>query len=243
MAELSAKASNLPQAANWLTYPYLMYVRYPHLRPPQDDKTFWQTLEKWETRIASHPKAKRALKNLNPELRQQLAALLVDIIADLETYKPKLKQRLKAVAREAKRRARMLRRKRAKARRALNDWRRYAVGLDPLLAGEDEETAKRCLKLLDEMPEYPDVPSPVFLVPGDPTVRAMVELYWFFRSGCSVSGDEAEVRVGVLRNASWTEYGSPKVKLRGTYRTGESKACQAVHDAVRRFRPHQGAAD
>jgi hypothetical protein len=81
MAALDARAAALRKACNWLNYPYFMFARYPHLRPSNNDRTFWQKLEEWDNRIESDSKAARALADLKPELREQLAALLVDIIA------------------------------------------------------------------------------------------------------------------------------------------------------------------
>jgi hypothetical protein len=83
--------------------------------------------------------------------------------------------------------------------------RDYARGLDRLLAGDDEETARRCLEILAVNGDYDHAsileslrgPHPV---PEDPTVRGMVDLYWFFRQCCGLTGDEAEVRVALLRN-------------------------------------------
>jgi len=79
-----------------------------------NDKAFWDTLAKWEDRIASHSSAKQVLDGLDPDLRKQLAALLVDADADLEMYGKKLSRPSKTFAKEAQRRKRMLQRKRDK---------------------------------------------------------------------------------------------------------------------------------
>jgi hypothetical protein len=90
MAELDARAAALPKARNWLNYPYFMFARYPHLRPSNNDRTFWQKLEEWDNRIESDSKAARTLADLKPDLRKELASLLVDIIAELEVYRKKV---------------------------------------------------------------------------------------------------------------------------------------------------------
>lgn len=245
LAELDARAATLPRARSWLNYPYFMFARFPHLRPLKNGKTFWQKLEEWENRIESDSKAARALADLNPDLRQQLAALLVDIIAELEMYRKKISRPPKTFVAEAERRKRMLLRKREKARRELENLRDYARNLDRLLAGDDEEAARRCLEILSGIGDFDhaailEVLSGQHPVPDDPAVRGMVDLYWFFRQCCGLTGDEAEVRVALLRNTFWTKYGVAEVDYRPTYIAGESKGCQAVHEAVRRFRPSQG---
>jgi hypothetical protein len=244
MADLDAQAATLPKARSWLTYPYFMFARYPHLRPLKNGGTFWQKLEAWENRIESDSKAARALADLNPDLRQQLAALLVDIIAELEMYRKKISRPPKTFVAEAERRKRMLLRKREKARRELENLRSYARDLDRLLAGDDEEAAGRCLEILAGIGDYDHASILKALrgahpVPDDPTVRGMVDLYWFFRQCCGLTGDEAEVRVALLRNTFWAKYGVAEVDYRPAYIAGESKGCQAVHEAVRRFQPPQ----
>jgi hypothetical protein len=74
----------------------------------------------------------------------------------------------------------------------------------------------------------------------DPEVFGMVQLYWFFRHGCTLSGHESEVRVARLRNAFWTEYGATKVKYLAKYDGVKAQGCDAVRLAVRRFKPQKG---
>jgi hypothetical protein len=259
LADLDSKARQLPRATDWLVYPWFMFARYRHLRPrrtpdssTQRDshlracaKAFNQTLARWKKKIASHPEARRALQNLSPELGRQLAALLVDVMANLEMHRKKYPPGLKALTLEAPRRARMLKRKRSKVQQSLESWLSYAARLNPLLAYADLDAGKRCLEILGGVRErdYPALFESMRasqLVPEDPTVRAMVDLYWFFRYGCKLTGDESEVRVALLRNHFWTVHGVPKVEYLAEYRTGESMGCQAVHEAVRRSRLSQG---
>jgi hypothetical protein len=245
LADLDAKAASLPQARSWLTYPYFMIARYPRLRPAKDGQQFSRTLQNWEKKIASHADAKRALENLTPALREQLAALLLDVIADLEMYRGKIARPKKTFIKLADRRARMLKRKRGIARRALDDLQTYATTRDPLLESEDEEAARSCLKILDGIRDVDfatrlnDVTS-LHPLAEDPLALGMVRLYWFFRSACELAGDEAEIRVALLRNSFWRRLGVPTIEFQATYQPGESKGCSAVHEAVRRFRPPQG---
>lgn len=245
IADLDKKAATLPKARNWLNYPYFMFSRYPHLRPSKDDKVFLRTLRRWEERIASHAEARHVLEDLGPAHSEQLAALLVDVIADLEMSRNKISRPRKTFIKAAESRARMLKRKRRKARRALEDLQKYARTRDPLLESEDEEAAKDCVKILDRLRECDfasrlNTVTSLHPVPEDLIASSMVRLYWFFRNACKLAGDEAEIRVALLRNSFWPKYGVATVEIIPFYRTaGESKGCSAVHQAVLRSLPPQ----
>jgi hypothetical protein len=71
--------------------------------------------------------------------------------------------------------------------------------------------------------------------PVRPVSWAMVRIYAFFVRGCGLSQDEAEVRVGLLRNAFWSRYGVARVEINARYRSAESAGCPAVKAAVRHF--------
>ena len=72
----------------------------------------------------------------------------------------------------------------------------------------------------------------------EPIDSVQGQLYFFFRS-YGVSGNDAEVRVGLIRNAFLTEWvGS--VGVLKSYQDGESQGCDAVRKAVKRFELAQG---
>jgi hypothetical protein len=193
-------------------------------------------------KIESDALSARAIAGLAADLRIQLAALLLDTTAEVQMHAKKISRPRRTFRAEAERRKRMLKRKREKVRAALQNWLDYARDLDPLLAGDSREIASRCIELLGEVKDYDpalivetiDATHPVT---HDPVVKGMLSLYWFLRGACGLPGDEAEVRVALLRNAFWKQYGVSEVAYRPEYVTGESQGCQAVHEAVRRFKP------
>jgi hypothetical protein len=188
------------------------------------------------------------LQGLTKEQQIQLAALMVDVASDLEKYRNRKQAQVwfRSLGREGPRRQRMLLRKVAKVRQALDDLHKYAESLDPSVGSEYQQAADAALAQLSVLggarPFEPllDLSAELRGIAGDPTSFSMVQLYWFFRHECGLSGDESEVRVAVLRNELWHEYGVDRVAYRPRYEDAESRGCQAVHEAVRRFRPRQG---
>lgn len=248
---LDEEVRNFPGTANWLQHPpfqfarcrLLMMARYPRLQRSFPDEVLCREWSRGEHQIFGHPEARLALDTLSDQQRKELAALFLDTIGSLKSYRAYRwrANRVHKLAGEASSRTRMLTRKLERARRALEDLRRYAASLDELLGWEHVRATKACLETLQKVKEetdcefyqsikckYPALEEPVAL--------GMVQLYWFFRHGCGRSGDEAEVRVARIRNAFWTEHGVPKVHYRPKYQmAGESKGCDAVHMAVLRF--------
>jgi hypothetical protein len=213
-------------------------------------------LSEWEQRISKSKNGARVLQGLSGDLKQQLAALLVDIADELEQYargKAKFPKR-RRIAKQAKSRCRMAERKLTRARATLEDLRQHVLGLDASYRLRYlSDVAADCLKRL---PSRIEEPEPTIWLAGylledgsvepwngvkqDPTTFAMVRLYWFFRYGCQLSGDEAEVRTAFVRNAFWQKYDVAPVPYRERYVDAESKGCDAVRIAVRRFRLDQG---
>jgi hypothetical protein len=216
----------------------------------------FRVLAEWESKIANHKKSADCLHGLNPEQRQQLSALLVETIDAFEGCKRQgaRSQMRRQLADEASRRTRMLDRKLEKARKAVKELEDYTGdpderSVDPLsdarqiLSRKYGVAAQRALRELDvqrttpkEIGFYESLRSE-YETPERVEGFGMVKLYWFFRHGCGLTGDESEVRVARLRNAFWTEHGMSRVEYRRTYRDGESRGCEAVHVAVRRWRP------
>ncbi len=75
------------------------------------------------------------------------------------------------------------------------------------------------------------------VIPTYPVAPCMIKLYWFFRHGCEITGDQSEVRVALLRNTFWKKYKIPLVKYREKFdrEAAEPAGCPAVIEAVRRY--------
>jgi hypothetical protein len=247
---LDEEVRKFPSEANWLQHPpfqfarcrLFMMARYPHLKRRFPDEVLSREFSRGEHQISEDPEARHALNGLSDQKRKEAAALSLDIIESLQTYTSHGRSRKKfyKLAAEAPSRTRMLIRKREKAHRALEDLRNYAESLDMMLSWEDVLAAKECLKLLQNLknpePEFYESLRTEYPALKDPATLGTVQLYWFFRHGCRLSGDEAEVRVAGIRNAFWTEHSVPRVHYRPEYQTGESKGCDAVHVTVLRFK-------
>jgi hypothetical protein len=246
-----------------------MLARYPDLLPqpiPSDghskimcesgERTFAELLSKSETDLAESTEAAVCLCGLDAEQRRQLAALMLDIVSELET-RPAVDHTARwasQLRKEAKRRITVLNRKVEKARRAIEELRNYALDSDTADVSDNAlHTAKTMLgfpylnatgKALSALkPEFfPTVHEQVDLVKDYTKLEGvetfgMVRLYWFFRHGCNITGDDAEVRTARLRNAFWTKFGCEAIQFRPDYDGAESQGCDAVHVAVIRFRP------
>jgi hypothetical protein len=213
-----------------------------------------QALAEWESKIECC--ARRALKELRPDLRQQLAALVHDTVSDLDWYAQHKVElaRLKKLAGEADRRRRMLARKVNRAYDALTKLRDYASGLDPRIGESHVRLASWCLEQMGPFRNRPSdslnhVPtgnywrelhsgllanSDTHPVPDDPTQVNMVKLYWFFRHGCKLRAGEAELRTALIRNEFWNQC-VPRVRPVLDHATGKPVGCLAVRHAVQRF--------
>ena len=258
LAQLDAKAGKLPRAKDWLgEYIYFMFARYPHLRPKPVSRnnrsrshwrggfqSFCQTLALWERKIAADKKAKRALQGLDADQRSQLAALVAETVTVFGQYRQARiwHWQQKKLLSEGPRRLRMLMRKLRNASEAITELLHYAQSLDPPIGEVFQNADKPCLERLGDLRTgRTRVMIPFLALPSQPTNSGMIQLYWFFRNGCQLSGDESEVRVAMIRNAFWTEYGVSKVEYRPHYLYAEkSKGCDAVRLAVRRFRLDRG---
>ena len=92
------KACKLPRANTWLEpYDYFTLVRNPHLQPTSaiEDariateielgrRVFLRSISEWESRIANHEEAQSVLDRLTTDQRQQLVALVIDSMDELE---------------------------------------------------------------------------------------------------------------------------------------------------------------
>ena len=177
LAELDAKAAQLPRATKWLyQYPYFIFARYPQLRPKpvkgnkrseMDCEVGSSALRDtvWEISVQLYEKAPRAFKDLDPRQQYQLAALVVDTIASLEErqlYQTENK-RLGKVRSEFSRRTRMMNRKYEKAVRDLKALHDYANRLDRMLGGYVKHAAIASLEPLSKIAPLrtqESIPSP-----------------------------------------------------------------------------------
>lgn len=223
------------------------------------ERTAARLFADWELRIADNTETTVCLEGLNAEQRRQLAALLLQTIVDLEmlTAADRSSQWSRHLRKAAATRLRVLNRKLQKARKAVQELKAYARDSETgnpddallhaarLLLGQDYRlAADNALKALamkcpPKDQEFADIAGE-YPTPERVEAFGMVQLYWFFRHGCNLSGDESEVRAARLRNAFWTEHGVSTVSYRAEYIPGESKGCNAVHTAVTRFKRNQG---
>lgn len=150
LKRLDKEAPKCPRARSWGNYDYFVFARYPHLQPKADpgDSTrkalgggpggFCDTLVKWGAKIFQIRGGRLTLKGLNPDSRRQLAALVVDIVADFEDCLEIAPWRavLKMVNLRGHRWELQLKRKVAKIKAALEDLRNRADRVDDRLTEE-----------------------------------------------------------------------------------------------------------
>jgi len=226
-----------------------------------DERTAAQQFAEWESRIAENTEAAACLVGLSAELRKQLAALLLETTDDLEmrTATDRTSQWKNQLCREAPTRLRMLNRKLHKARQAVQELMNYAkdsreenapdsplyrarrmLGQAYIIAASNALRDLDIEHLSDAQRHIEIATESLSVRSEDVEVFGMVQLYWFFRHGCKLSGNESEVRVARLRNAFWTKQGVCAIKYRTEYDKVDSQGCEAVHVAVSRFKPHKG---
>ena len=248
---LDKEVRKFPSGAKWLTHPpfqfarcqRFMMARYPQLCHPFQNEILGRVFSGAEHQILEHREARHVASGLNDRQRKELAALFLDTVDSLKSHRAhrRFANRVHKLADEAPSRTRMLTRKLEKARQALEELCEYAGSLDELLGWEHVRATRKCLETLRRLKEnsaqdfYQSIEGE-YPALEDPVTLGTVQLYWFFRHGCRLSGDEAEVRVARIRNAFWTEHAVPEVPYRPEYQTGESKGCDAVHIAVLRFK-------
>ena len=242
-----------------------MLARYSNLRPqprPDDprselhcksgEQSAIRAWAEWESKIA-HSDASRCLHGLDTAQRTQLAALLLETreAFEIREHQNSGAALRRYLANEARRRHRMLRRKLARARKAVQELKDYAS--DSAFGRSGEKTvhearqmlghdylcvASHALAALDGKRLSDDTDFHEYSTAERAEGFGMVQLYWFFRHGCALSGDESEVRVGLIRTVFWTEYGVSKIPLRTKGQPEESKGCDAVRAAVMRLSRH-----
>jgi hypothetical protein len=137
LKELDKAARTFEPMMNW-DYPLFLLARYPWLRPGFDAHTgtvlgyekgqqyFQKLVSTWEQRIKKN--LPEVLTGLSSDQRQQLAALVIDAITDLEVYKKDSldKNWYKDLLRCGKRWLRRLDRKAISVRRAAEKWTQEA---------------------------------------------------------------------------------------------------------------------
>ena len=241
LLEMDRAVQKLPRAETAGDYWNFFFVRYPHLRP-SPYRTRLQGLReqiaRYEAIISNDQETRRTLDTLSRALRKQLAALVLDTIGDLDDLSEK--KDLKRIGRIYGSQRRNLIRKVEKLRGHLEDVRRDALKLHHYLGRDVAVRSLRCLEIISEC----RIPASdlIEIIPvhyskvrlASRTAMNMVKLYWFFRYGCEVDGDEAEVRVALIRNRFWTPY-VPKIPYQGAYDGTENKNCPAVHQAILRY--------
>lgn len=236
-------------------------VRYPFLRPnhspeePLERKLFdlqeqscWISIHNWKKKLEKE--LPEVIEGLNEEQGIQLAALVLACIRDIEIHQIviPIEKSLRKIHKEGEAKIKMLRSKLNTAIRNLGDLNRYATTLDSQYGFEElPPTVEKCLELLEKFKTVESIADDFHRCREsgedlrslqneftDPTAKCMVRLYWLYRHECQISGDEAEVRVALIRNKYWTEWVEP-IAYRSKYEHAQSKGCEAVHTAVLRF--------
>jgi hypothetical protein len=266
LGQLDQDAERLAPASSWLDYSRFMLVRYPHLRPDiasamspskkylgSSEQSFWKHIAEQDKVIAAHSTGKRAVENLTPDQRKQLAAMVIDHRhdGDINAQSGAGAKALAKAVKEAASRQRKLERWLKDARTALARIKGLTEDLHPGMGGPYKMAAEDCLDRLNNMVIPPSTPetwrerrqahTDTWGTPEDQSSFALVELYWFFRHECKQSGKESEVRAAIIRNEFSASPGTPKLAYKSTYEreTAESKGCSAVRIAVSRYRPSQ----
>jgi len=268
LSEWDELAKTLPPATDWEDYSYFLFTLYPHLRPkPVSDpqyrrigfesgtRIFADSIRKWVDKILANNDTRRVLEDLSRDKQEQVAALVIDSIEELELHEryKDLREQLTTSTREAgSGKVKKLRRTVKKLLSVQHELERHSSSLHPLLAGETlsdipqlESLIDRMISKIDEVqsPEYlrkaTDHLPEMFPFKTKPIDSVQSQLYSFFRCRCGVSGNDAEVRVGLIRNTFLKEWAGP-VAVRKSYQDAESQGCDVVRKAVKRFEAAQG---
>jgi hypothetical protein len=166
LKDLDERAEELPPAEGWWTYPLFLFARYPSLRPSASEARRFddcfvgcgdgqaRLVSHWEKRIQDHPIAGAVLEGLTPDQQIQLAALMVDIENDFDTYKKRSvsKGSIGRLRSEAERNQRMLCRKLEKAQQAVERLLEYAEAVDPTISSGYVAAAKSARQALNVAP-------------------------------------------------------------------------------------------
>jgi hypothetical protein len=252
-------ANHSEKASNWQEYPFFWMLRHPRLQPSRpkidgasiiafqtDRKTFENLVHESFCRLRS--KLPEVLKQLSDDLQQQLAAILCDCQEDFELYatysNSSKRTKQLVVTGEAKQRKydRSLRElKKALERNATDAQSLHSLSQD---YGAQVTFAKETLKKMEGLDctkrskqdwlQMQQTFPRIYPVRDNPTDRLMVFLFSFFHHGSGLSKNEAELRVGLIRNTFWHDWVAP-VRVRHRSTVDESRGCSAVHAAVRRF--------
>jgi hypothetical protein len=283
LAWLDEQVRTVGPPTHWSNADAFVLVRYPHLRPKrpcapegtslkgvplpklevaqeaydEECRDFWRDVASWESKITAWKRARRVLKGLTSEERQQLAALLSDSELSLHEYpkRKQLKRMLQSLVKAGPAQARKLKRKLHKFTQAAEDYRNYSTEIHPWLRPGSAQPAGRILAAargglknaapeaarndsldgLNKLAKAPSFRKEVDLLAENPLEREMVMLYWFFKRECMLLAGESEVRVAMIRNSFWAKFGIEKVVYRSKYSGFESAGCDAVRRAVLRF--------
>lgn len=251
LLRLDQEAEKLEPGGLFLYDPFML-ERYPRLRSAseREREAVENVISLEATRIGAHPKAERVLNGLDTKMQRQLAALAGDVREAIRQHSIHSGNRtgIAALERQAPPAQRRLDRLTADAVNTLRRMRACADGLPRELGVVHSNAASEALKALSGARHRyrPDSSATRMLdtthpYTEDQTTFAMVRLYWFFRFGCGLTGDESEVRVALLRNAFWQPWAEPVTVLE-QYIEGESQGSTAVRMAVARFRLDRGTA-
>jgi len=263
LKHLDEEAPCFSPALTWLQpYDYFLLTRYPRLQPRDDkigERTYAKLVNRQEQQILAHPQAQQALVELSPERHKEVAALVFDWTVHFQEHAKwsKYPEQFRTRARQSARLARLLQSHRKKVQKSIVKIASAVSGFDPELGGKGivealqrnfEQIASAGLntspwddgKLSSRVKES----SYNQLFADDLVTLAMVQLFWFFRHGCELSVGESEVRAALIRNELWSDYADPVKrsiqKSESNQKNEESEGCDAVRQAVKRFRLPKG---
>jgi hypothetical protein len=238
LKEMDRRAKSLPKPQNNADYWLFWLVRYPWLQVEPLQELIAAELSYYEEMIASDKETARAAEGLSPKLRTQLAALIVDTRADLDDFFGK--RQLKSLARRAQAQIKKLNHALRQAKSAVRNLHTCACKVHSHIGENAKVFAEESFGLLEsirvptrdyinELPKYSDIFQPTKRI-GLNTVQ----VFWFFHYGCKLTKAEAEVRTALIRNKFWSEW-VDKIPVRLEYDGIESKGCESVCRAIRRF--------
>lgn len=248
LASLDGWAQEWTPAKSWLhPYDYFVLTRYPRLQPVEDavgKEVYERQLARQLIQLASC--SLRILKRLTPEQQKQVAALVYELSLHFEEHRRYAEElaRLRELIKSWKRLEREVGQAKRKIDSAIERVLKFASALkDPVGSNILAASCKMKQRLSpQDLESWMNalVRNDYFrLFASDPSILAMVQLYWLFRHGFGFDAGESELRTALIRNCLWTNFVKP-VRCISRKMTDQPIGCDAVRKAVRRFRLPKG---
>jgi hypothetical protein len=265
LAHLDSCAESATPAESWVDGSWFLLWRYPRLQPSPRDLRHQMILRSNRRAVKATIKKSlnrltelcpKVLESLSLKLKWQLAAIIIDSDVDLERHFNYSEDRrsLTALIKGDPKRRRYLA-SLDRVRSTLNHAIADGVALQSLSRElYIQKHIAFLIRILGEFESQLDNPPPsrthwerrlhtlpsTFPGRDDPIAYYMVLLFWFFRDACGLSANESEVRTGLIRNTFWQRW-TRQVRVVEVSIPEESRGCNAVFRAVRRFSLPPGA--